>query len=121
MESVTQLLHNPRVVRLDRIVDETPSIRSFWFSDSTLHNAKPGQFAMVWVPGVDEVPMSVLAFHGKTEAGGGIKKGGAGSTARLGEKNGGKVWGRGPLGPPLGLGRHHQHPLFRRGTGTVSF
>src|SRR5437660_456470 len=24
---------------------------------------------MVWVPGVDEVPMSVLAIHGKKEAG----------------------------------------------------
>ena len=81
MESVTQQLHTPRAVRLDRIADETPSIRSFWFSDSTLHNANPGQFAMVWVPGVDEVPMSVLAIHGRSEAGVVIKKGGPVSTA----------------------------------------
>src|SRR3989441_9278860 len=96
MESVTQLLHNPRVVRLDRMVDETPSIRSFWFSDSTLHNAKPGQFAMVWVSGIDEVPMSVLAFHGRTEAGGGIKKGGPGRHALWGKKVGDKIWVPGP-------------------------
>ena len=48
--------HIPRIVRLERIDEETPSIRSFWFSDTSLHQARPGQFAMVWVPGVDEVP-----------------------------------------------------------------
>src|SRR3989475_6374376 len=88
------------------MVDETPSIRSFWFSDSTLHNAKPGQFAMVWVPGVDEVPMSVLAFHGRTEAGGVIQKGGPVSTAPWGKKGGGKLWVRGPYRPPLSVGHH---------------
>src|SRR2546427_9926760 len=102
------------------MVDETPSIRSFWFSDSTLHNAKPGQFAMVWVPGVDEVPMSVLAFHGKTEAGGVIKKGGAGSTARWGEKSGDKILVRGPYGHPVGVGHHHKQLVVGGGTGLVS-
>src|SRR3989454_10275689 len=98
-------------------MDETPSIRSFWFSDSTLHNAKPGQFAMVWVPGIDEVPMSVLAFHGRTEAGGGIKKGGPGSTALLGEKSGGKFWGRGPDGHPVNVGHHPKIIGVGGGTG----
>src|SRR2546425_7114497 len=103
------------------MVDETPSIRSFWFSDSTLHNAKPGQFAMVWVPGVDEVPMSVLAFHGKTEAGGVVKKGGAGSTALLGKKNGDKFLGRGPYCHPFGVGNHHQKLVVGGGKRLVSF
>src|SRR3989442_1951321 len=92
------------------MVDETPSIRSFWFSDSTLHNAKPGQFAMVWVLGIDEVPMSVLAFHGRTEAGGVIKKGGPVSPAALGKKVGGKCLVRGPYRHPLRRG--HLHPLL---------
>src|SRR5256712_8958466 len=98
------------------MVDETPSIRSFWFSDSTLHNAKPGQFAMVWVPGVDEVPMSVLAFHGKTEAGGVIQKGAAGSTPPLGGEDWAKVWGTSPHRPPV-WARPPTTPLaFRRVT-----
>src|SRR3989442_5845765 len=92
------------------MVDETPSIRSFWFSDSTLHNAKPGQFAMVWVPGIDEVPMSVLAFHGKTEAGVGVKKGGPGRTALWEEKDCGKILVRRPYGHPFRVG-HHPQPL----------
>src|SRR2546427_1132055 len=99
------------------MVDETPSIRSFWFSDSTLHNAKPGQFAMVWVPGIDEVPMSVLAFHGRTEAGGGIKKGGPVCTAPLGEESGDKIWVPGPHGPPFNVGHPHQIMVVGGGTG----
>src|SRR5437870_12958340 len=101
------------------MVDETPSIRSFWFSDSTLHNAKPGQFAMAWVPGIDEVPMSVLAFHGKTEAGGGTKKGWPGRTARSEKKAGDKFWVRRPYGHPVGVGHPHKPLVVGGGTGLV--
>ncbi|TMI20773.1 dihydroorotate dehydrogenase electron transfer subunit [Candidatus Bathyarchaeota archaeon] len=100
-------------------MDETPSIRSFWFSDSTLHNAKPGQFAMVWVPGVDEVPMSVLAIHGRSEAGVVIKKGGPVSTALWEKKVGDKFWVRGPYGHPFSVGHHHKLLVVGGGTGLV--
>ncbi len=40
-----------------RHVDETPTIRSIIFKEGLA--ATPGQFVMVWVPGVDEFPMSV--------------------------------------------------------------
>jgi dihydroorotate dehydrogenase electron transfer subunit len=119
LEPVTEQLHTPRAVRLDRIVDETPSIRSFWFSDSSLHHAKPGQFAMVWVPGIDEVPMSVLAFHGRTEAGVVIKRGGPVSTALLEKKVGDKFWVRGPYGHPFSVGHHHKLLVVGGGTGLV--
>src|SRR5215472_12431689 len=92
--------HIPRAVTLERIREETPSIRSFWFSDTNLHRAHPGQFAMVWMPGIDEVPMSVLAIHGKTEAGVVIKKGGPVSLALWDKKVGDKLWIRGPYGRP---------------------
>ncbi len=36
--------------------DETPNVRTVIFKEKLL--AKPGQFVMVWVPGVDEFPMS---------------------------------------------------------------
>ncbi|MFY9605313.1 MAG: dihydroorotate dehydrogenase electron transfer subunit, partial [Thermoplasmata archaeon] len=38
-------------------VDETPSIKTVRFNERLA--AEPGQFVMVWVPGVDEFPMSV--------------------------------------------------------------
>jgi len=36
--------------------DETPKIKSILFKEKLL--SKPGQFVMVWVPGIDEFPMS---------------------------------------------------------------
>jgi len=114
-----QLLHAPRSVKIERIVDETPSIRSFWFSDTTLHHAHPGQFAMVWLPGIDEVPMSVLAIHGRSEAGVVIKKGGPVSTALWEKKVGDPFWIRGPYGHPFSVGHHHKLLVVGGGTGLV--
>jgi dihydroorotate dehydrogenase electron transfer subunit len=119
LETLAHQLHTPRAVRLDRIVDETPSIRSFWLTDSTLHNAKPGQFAMVWVPGVDEVPMSVLAIHGRSEAGVVIKHGGPVSSALWEKKPRDKFWIRGPYGHPFTVGHHHKLLVVGGGTGLV--
>ena len=119
MEQTQQPLHTPRTVKLDRIIDETPSIRSFWFNDTSLHHANPGQFAMVWVPGIDEVPMSVLAIHGKSEAGVVIKKGGPVSTALWEKKVGDPFWVRGPYGHPFSVGHHHKLLVVGGGTGLV--
>ncbi len=119
MEQTQQPLHTPRTVKLDRIIDETPSIRSFWFSDTTLHHANPGQFDMVWVPGIDEVPMSVLAIHAKSEAGVVIKKGGPVSTALWEKKVGDPFWVRGPYGHPFSVGHHHKLLVVGGGTGLV--
>ena len=119
MEQASAQLHTPRSVRLERIVDETPSIRSFWFSDVSLHKAQPGQFAMVWVPGVDEVPMSVLAIHGRNEAGVVIKKGGPVSVALWEKKPGDLFWVRGPYGRPYSVGHHQKLLVVGGGTGLV--
>ncbi|MGD0550763.1 MAG: dihydroorotate dehydrogenase electron transfer subunit, partial [Candidatus Bathyarchaeia archaeon] len=54
------MLSRPRVVSILEAVDETPSTRSLSFRDKLTAAAGPGQFGMVWAPGVDEVPMSLL-------------------------------------------------------------
>ncbi|MFW5928549.1 MAG: dihydroorotate dehydrogenase electron transfer subunit [Thermoplasmatota archaeon] len=45
------------IVEIKEIVDETPKIKSFYFDWDV--EIKPGQFVMVWIPGVDEIPMSL--------------------------------------------------------------
>src|SRR5437016_14668363 len=74
---------------------------------------------MVWVPGNDEVPMSVLAIHGRSEAGVVIKKGGPVSTALWEKKVGDKFWVRGPYGRPFCVGHHHKLLVVGGGTGRV--
>ena len=74
---------------------------------------------MVWVPGIDEVPMSVLAIHGKSEAGVVIKKGGPISVALWEKKVGNLFWVRGPYGRPYDVGLHHKLLVVGGGTGLV--
>lgn len=47
----------PLVFPVKQIINEAPDIKTYVFE----HNlrAKPGQFIMLWLPGVDEVPMSI--------------------------------------------------------------
>ena len=45
---------------IEKIIDETPTVRTLIFSDQILSKVLPGQFAMVGVPGVNEIPMSVM-------------------------------------------------------------
>ena len=52
-----------RNVRVKGIGLETPTVRSFTFDDRRCRGAKPGQYVMVWIPGVDEVPMSLSAIN----------------------------------------------------------
>jgi dihydroorotate dehydrogenase electron transfer subunit len=53
-----------RLVRVRERVPETPSTVTLRYDDPT--PADPGQFAMVWIPGVDEIPMS-LSYTGPSK------------------------------------------------------
>ncbi len=48
----------PQAVPIREIWDDTRSIRTFVL-DAQVPQAEPGQFVMLWVPGVDEKPMSI--------------------------------------------------------------
>ena len=54
----------PRTYHIKEIKQESEMLRTYTF-DGPL-GAKPGQFVMVWLPGVDEVPMSVAYDDGAT-------------------------------------------------------
>jgi len=49
----------PLMVSVTRIVRETESVKTIVFNKN--FEAKPGQFVMVWIPGVDEIPMALSA------------------------------------------------------------
>ncbi|TSC58412.1 MAG: dihydroorotate dehydrogenase electron transfer subunit [Candidatus Peregrinibacteria bacterium Greene0416_19] len=52
----------PKTYRIVDIKQETEMVRTYTFDGSL--GARPGQFVMVWLPGVDEVPMSVAFDDG---------------------------------------------------------
>ncbi len=50
----------PQAVKILDIVDETRAVKTFVL-DASLPKAEPGQFVMLWLPGVDEKPISIAA------------------------------------------------------------
>lgn len=48
----------PEIVEIQEVRDETRTIRTFVF-DAELPRAEPGQFVMLWLPGIDEKPFAV--------------------------------------------------------------
>lgn len=84
----------PQIVTLTKVIDESPSIKTFIFDK--VFDIRPGQFCMVWIPGVDEIPMAFSAANSITV----MKVGDA--TASLFElKEGDKIGIRGPFGLSL--------------------
>ncbi|MDI6889214.1 MAG: dihydroorotate dehydrogenase electron transfer subunit [Methanocellales archaeon] len=81
----------PINAKITKIVDETPSIKTF-FLDLTLDN-KPGQFVMVWIREVDEIPMSPSYSNAIT-----VQKVGDATSALFKLKKGDSVGIRGPIG-----------------------
>lgn len=55
-----RLIGNPSSVRISKVIEENSKVRTILFEQGAIStHSKPGQFLMVWVPGIDEIPMSV--------------------------------------------------------------
>jgi len=50
----------PRVVPITYIIVENPSTKTFVLDDA-IPRATPGQFVMLWIPGIDEKPFAIVA------------------------------------------------------------
>ncbi|UCF08672.1 MAG: dihydroorotate dehydrogenase electron transfer subunit [Thermoplasmata archaeon] len=87
-------LDAPYIVEILDVTDECSDVKTLFFDYP--NEARPGQFLMVWVPQVDEVPMS-LSFLGQKK-GITIKKMGEATSALHGLKEGDRIGIRGPYG-----------------------
>lgn len=54
---------NPTTVSVSEVVEENKDARTLVFEYPNVENIHPGQFLMVWIPGVDEIPMSVSLLN----------------------------------------------------------
>jgi len=52
-------VNRPRIVRIREVRVESPTVKTFTFQDKICGKAEPGQFVMVWIPGIDEIPFSL--------------------------------------------------------------
>ncbi|MEX2060801.1 MAG: dihydroorotate dehydrogenase electron transfer subunit [Nitrosopumilaceae archaeon] len=106
------------ICKIEKVTDETPTVRTLTFSDDILCNVLPGLFAMVWVPGVNELPMSVMISPEKGKAAFTIRKYGQSSTALYNVKAGESIGVRGPYGNSFTI-KKGKLLLIGGGTGLV--
>ncbi len=110
--------NHPHICTIQRVVDETPTVRTLYFRDPILNSVEPGKFAMVWIPGVNELPMSVMLGEFPDEAGFTVRKRGESSTALYNLKVGDKIGVRGPYGNSFDI-KGEKILLVGGGTGLV--
>ncbi len=89
----------PQTVPIREIRQETRTIRTFVL-EARLPQAEPGQFVMLWLPGVDEKPMSIAHPDPLTVT---VARVGPFSTALHGRKVGDPIGWRGPYGRGFSL------------------
>ena len=95
---------SPRIVRISGVVQENPSVKTLTFDDPA--KALPGQFVMVWIPGIDEVPMSV-SYIGDIK-GITVKNIGEATSALHNLSTGDMIGIRGPYGTYFKAGKHRK-------------
>ena len=54
-----------RIVEIQRTRREADGVRTVFFEDELSASSEPGQFLMVWIPGVDEIPLSISSVNGR--------------------------------------------------------
>ena len=106
-----------QTVKIKRIINECDGVKSFVFQRKTAVAPKPGQFIMVWVPGVDEVPMSISSYNEIGEWSITVKNVGECTNALQELKIGDIIGVRGPLGTYFQLPGDKNRKIFLIGGG----
>lgn len=110
-----------RTVKIAAVQDETPKVKSFTFADALCAKAAPGQFAMVWIPGVDEVPMSLSVMQPDARrAAITVEQVGQATNALHRMKEGDIIGVRGPYGNSYSTAKVREAMIVGGGTGLAS-
>ena len=105
----------PTNVKITKIVHESPSTRTFYF-DKEFEDAQPGQFVMVWIRGVDEIPMTLSYRNSIT-----VQKVGDATEKLFELKEGDELGIRGPFGKGYTLPEKDENILIvAGGVGSAS-
>jgi dihydroorotate dehydrogenase electron transfer subunit len=57
------VLNTMRTTRILNVKTESPTVKTFTFREGVCAKANPGQFLMLWIPGVDEIPLSIMSVE----------------------------------------------------------
>ena len=120
MQNYADLEHRPRIVRIQEVKEETPTVKSIAFRDDLCSKGKPGQFVMIWIPGMDEVPMSLSLIDRNGNSGITVRMRGEATKALCAMKAGDQIGVRGPYGTYFNVGQETKLLLAGGGTGIAA-
>jgi len=93
--------------KIEKVTNESSNVKSFYLRASSPRIPQPGQFVMVWLPGAEDVPMSVSGA-GKNTVRVSVSKEGSTTAKFHGLGRGDSLFLRGPFGNGFSLeGSHH--------------
>ncbi len=79
------------------VATESPTVKTFTLKDRLCAKAEPGQFLMLWIPNVDEIPLSIMKTEG-TNVSVSVKQVGVATRYMHKMKRGETIGVRGPFG-----------------------
>jgi len=120
LQNYADLEHRPRIVRIQEVKEETLTVKSIVFREDRCSRGKPGQFVMIWIPGMDEVPMSLSLIGRNGNSGITVRKRGEATKALCAMKAGDQIGVRGPYGTYFTVGRETKLLLAGGGTGIAA-
>jgi dihydroorotate dehydrogenase electron transfer subunit len=91
----TNKIRTPRILE---VKTESPTVKTFTFKDKLCAKAKPGQFLMLWIPSVDEIPISISDVNEEGIVSVAVKRVGEATKALHSKKVGDAIGVRGPFG-----------------------
>jgi dihydroorotate dehydrogenase electron transfer subunit len=106
-----------RTTQIESVKTENPTTKTYTFTDKQCAKAKPGQFLMLWIPGIDEIPLSVMNTEGASVSVT-VKNVGDATRHLHGMKRGDTIGVRGPFGNSF-TPNNGNVLLIAGGTGTA--
>ena len=91
-------INEVRVLPILEVKKETSTVQSMVLKDYLCSHANPGQYAMIWIPGVDEIPLSLSLMRENESCRITVKKVGDATSALHKKVTGESIGVRGPYG-----------------------
>ncbi|MHA2289240.1 MAG: dihydroorotate dehydrogenase electron transfer subunit [Promethearchaeota archaeon] len=104
-------------VKIEAIIEECEGVKTLVFKRRDSIIPKPGQFLMIWVPGVDEIPMSISSYNKNGEWAITVKDVGDCTNSINNLKVGDYIGVRGPLGSSFQIPKDNNKKIFLIGGG----
>ena len=87
-----------RTTSILEVKNESATVKTYTFKDRLCRGARPGQFLMLWIPGTDEIPLSILGVKDNNSVQVAVRNVGSATLALHKMKVGETIGVRGPFG-----------------------